>query len=183
MSLSINDVSLCRHNLHFILIIPNRRLPPSPHTPDTLNQCPNLLARPLSNVGVKVSSLKPSSTAFYSGKKSCQKIVDKTRTSSSSNLHTLRPNEPPPHPQTKRTIIKRVGDRVGRYLALGDGFLLQKKAIETENPDYFLRLGLRLALALSGRIEKDNKQQHNNQTAEGNALGGVRMDRDYVHDP
>ena len=70
-----------------------------------------------------------------------------------------------------------------RYLALGDGFLLQKKAIETENPDYFLRLGLRLALALSGRIEKDNKQQHNNQTAEGNVLGGVRMDRDYVHDP
>ena len=51
------------------------------------------------------------------------------------------------HPQTKRIIVKRVGDRVGRYLALGDGFQLQKKAIETENSD-FLCLGLRLALAL-----------------------------------
>ena len=54
-----------------------RRLPPSPHTSDTLNQCPNLLVRPLSKIGVKASSLKPSTKALYFAKKSEPKSPSK----------------------------------------------------------------------------------------------------------
>ena len=54
------------------------------------------------------------------------------------------PKEPPPHPNRTDYTTERVGDRVGRYLALGGGFLLQKKAIETENSDFFYALDLDL---------------------------------------
>ena len=39
---------------------------------------------------------------------------------------------------------QRDGDRVSRYLTLGDGFLLQNKAIKTENSDFFYALDLDL---------------------------------------
>ena len=125
-----------------------RRLPPSPPTSDTLNQCPNLLVRPLSNAGVKASSLKPTSMALCDAKKSRQKIVDKTRTSSSSNLHDFPPNEQPPHPQPARTTLSNalvtVWADIWRW---GTGFYCKKRQLK-QKTRIFLRLGFGLGLAL-----------------------------------
>jgi len=60
---------------------------------------------------------------------------------------------------------------VGRYLALGDGFLLQKKAIETENSDFFAP-GIWTWLGPFERTKEDNNITTQQSKGGGERVGG-----------
>jgi len=80
--------------------------------------------------------------AFFNGHLLRKQVPSKNRQQNSKILlfeFTCSPyKQTTPTPSNRRDYtIKRVGDPVGRNLALGDRFLLQKLAIETENSDCF----------------------------------------------